>query len=472
LKFFCTFNIKKIKELLLSNIDILERKNIYKLYFLYIFFIITFTIIYSFFFINNFQSYLDKDNFNIVIEKLPFGLGSLLHNLVYNNTFISKLDGIDFYLGRHPFLPIFFATLLKISKNFFFFIITKNIIIFSTYFILSYIFLLKNKNTILLFLAILLAPVIIPYNFSVALNFVYEDNLLTLFLPLLFLNLLTRNKYKFLFLGIILFILYFIKGSVFFIVLFLPLVIIFYNYNKKFNYFPLIASFIAIIIWGSFGYYKTGRFPSLGSQETIYSKDLTMVYNKYFHLYYPHITVDLLAEKTNNTLKTEWQYYDYYNTQNKNYLRNNFYQFLSDILLKIKFIFFGIRVDGLFTENNVHPSLISEKSEEIIKYSSAGIKINKNGDLPYKNPIRISSIFSKFFFNLAIIIATIKLYKNYKIFFKNKLEIYFLSILILYLPPFIVGWATSKHLIPISNITLVYLILYFNNKIVFKMNIK
>ena len=120
MKFFCKFNIKKIKELLLSNIDILKKKSIYKLYFLYIFFIITFTIIYSFFFINNFQSYIDKDNFNIIIEKLPFGLGSLLHNLVYNNTFISKLDGIDFYLGRHPFLPFFFATLLKISKNFFF----------------------------------------------------------------------------------------------------------------------------------------------------------------------------------------------------------------------------------------------------------------------------------------------------------------------------------------------------------------
>jgi hypothetical protein len=461
-----------MQKFLLSNIDTLEKKNLYRLYFVYIFFITTFTIIYSFFFINNFQSFIDKNNFNIIIEKLPFGLGSLLHNLVYNNTFISKLDGIDFYLGRHPFLSIFLATLLKISKNFFFFIITKNIIIFTVYFILSYVFLLKNKNTTLLFLAILFAPVIIPYNFSVALNFVYEDNLLTLFMPLLFLNLLTRNKHKLLYLGVILFILYFIKGSVFFIVLFLPFLIIFYDYKKKFKYFPLLASFIAIIMWGSFGYYKTGRFPSLGSQETIYSKDLTMVYNKYFHLYYPDITVDLLAEKTNNKLKTEWEYYDYYNSQNKNYLRGNFYQFLSDILLKLKFIFFGIRVDGLFTENNVHPSLISEKSENIIKYSSAGKKLNINENPPYKNPIRISSIFSKFFFNLAIIIASIKLYKNCKIFFKNKLEIYFLSILILYLPPFIVGWATSKHLIPISNITLIYLILYFNNKIVLKMNIK
>jgi hypothetical protein len=174
--------------------------------------------------------------------------------------------------------------------------------------------------------------------------------------------------------------------------------------------------------------------------------------------------VDLLLEKPNKNFRTEWEFYDYYDNQNKKYLENNFGQFLSDVLLKIKFIFFGIRIDGLNTENYSHPKLISEKKENIPRYSSGGEKLNL--DMPYKNPIRISTIFSKFFFNLAIILAIINLYKKYKLSYKSECEVYFLLIVIMYLPPFIVGWATSKHLIAISNISLLYLALYFNKSVI------
>lgn len=461
-KFLNLINILNAWKLFLTEIDILEKKILYKIYFLYIFFIIIISIIYSFLFINNFSTLIEKNNYDIIIEKIPFIFGDLIYNLVYKNNYIQKLWGVDFYLSRHPFLPVFLAALLKISKNIFFIIITKNIIIFSIFFILSYVFLLKNKNSLLLFLIILLIPIIIPYNFSVALNFVYEDNLLVIFLPLLFLSLLANSNYKFLYSGVILFILYFIKSSVFFIVLFLPLIPIIYNYKKKINYFPLITSILAIIIWGGFGYYKTGRFPFLKSVESINSISLASVYNKEFHLYYPDLSVDLLLEKPNKNFRTEWEFYDYYDNQNKKFLENNFGQFLSDIILKIKFIFFGTRVDGLNTENYLHPKLISEKKENIPRYSSSGAKLNL--DMPYKNPIRISSVFSKFFFNLAIILAIINLYKKYKKSHRYECEIYFLLIVIMYLPPFIVGWATSKHLIPISNISLLYLALYFNKK--------
>ena len=80
----------------------------------------------------------------------------------------------------------------------------------------------------------------------------------------------------------ILFILYFVKSSVFFLVLLLPLIVIFFNNKKKFIYFPLLISFFAIIIWGGFGYYKTGRFPFLNSLESINSYNLTTVLNKNF----------------------------------------------------------------------------------------------------------------------------------------------------------------------------------------------
>jgi hypothetical protein len=42
----------------------------------------------------------------------------------------------------------------------------------------------------------------------------------------------------------------------------------------------------------------------------------------------------------------------------------------------------------------------------------------------------------------------------------TKLEIFFISIITLYLIPLIVGWATSKHLVAISNISMIYLIFW------------
>jgi len=453
-----TFNNRKF---LFTKIDFLKKKTIFRIYLIYIFFIIICSIIFSFLFIDRFPWIIEKNNYDIIIRKIPFGFGDLIYNLVYKNTYIQKIYDIDFYLARHPFLAIFLAILFKVSNNVFFIIISKNIILFTTYFYFSYILLLKNKNTIILFLAILFTPIIIPYNFSVALNFVYEDNLLAILLPLLFLSLLANNNSKFLYTGVILFILYFVKSSVFFLVLLLPLIVIFFNNKKKFIYFPLLISFFAIIIWGGFGYYKTGRFPFLNSLESINSYNLTTVLNKNFHRYYPHLSTDLFLKKPNERLNTEWEFYDYYNIKNKEFFNENFNQYFSDIIIKLKFIFFGIRIDGL--SDNIGGQSINNPDLNSARFSSSGklIYLNKFNE----NPIRFSSIFSKFFFNFAIIIAVYNLFKKYKIFYKLKLEIFFISIVILYIIPLIVGWATSKHLIPISNISLLYLIIYFNNKL-------
>ncbi len=133
---------------------------------------------------------------------------------------------------------------------------------------------------------------------------------------------------------------------------------------------------------------------------------------------------------------SEWEYYDHYDFQNKNYLKKNFTSYLKDIPLKLKFIFFGIHVDGV-----------------------------KSNNLDLKNnPVRYSLIFSKFFFNLAILISAYILIKNYKNFYYYRKEFYFILILALNLAPHIIGWATSKHLVAISNVSLIYLVLLFKDK--------
>ena len=51
----------------------------------------------------------------------------------------------------------------------------------------------------------------IPYNFGVSLNFVYEDSIIALILPCIFLLIITHDKYKYIILSILFFILYFLK---------------------------------------------------------------------------------------------------------------------------------------------------------------------------------------------------------------------------------------------------------------------
>jgi hypothetical protein len=411
------------------ELDFIKKKEILKIYLGYIIFIAISSIVFSFLYVYKFPDQVDN-NKNIILVNIPFFFGDLINNLVNKNLYVQKIYDIDFHLARHPFLPVFLSILFKVSKNIFFIITTKNIIIFSLYFYCCYNLLLKNKNTIFLFLITLLVPIIIPYNFNVALNYVYEDNLIAIFLPLLFLSLISNNQYKMLFAGFFLFFLYFIKGTTFFLVIFLSLFILKLDKNFKFSKLPFLSIILAITIWGSFGYIKTSKFPFLNTLESTNSYHLHLVLNKDFQTYYPNLSVDLLEKKPEKKINTEWEFYDYYYNKNLIFLKQNQSQYFRDIFLKLKFIFFGIIADG-------HGKLEKDSLHLV--------------------PIRVSSIFSKFFFNVAILIALHQLIKN-----KKKLEIYFLLITTLYLLPLIIAWATTKHLVPLFNVSLIYLLFKLN----------
>jgi hypothetical protein len=347
----------------------ISRKNLLTIYLFYISFVSSSAYLFAFLFQEKFH--VMDQNYNIIIENLSFEFGGLIKNLFYYGNYYQIINGIKFYLIKLPAIPLLLFFLFKISLNYYFIVIFKNIIIFTLYFFFCYA-LLKDFKDKILFIAILIIPAIIPYNFLVTLNYVYEDNFIAIFLPLLFVSLISENQKKFIFSSLILFILYFVKTSVFLIVLIIPLLIIIFE--KKVKIFmktlPLLASILAIFLWGYFGYFNTGRFPfgSTGASNNSYV--LSSVLNKEFKNYYPNKSTDLIPiSKPNNFFKSEWEFYDYYNIKNKNYLKYNFSSYIEDIGLKLNFIFFGIRVDGV-NSNNLESS---------------------------NNPIRYSSIFSKFF---------------------------------------------------------------------------
>ena len=158
---------------------------------------------------------------------------------------------------------------------------------------------------------------------------------------------------------------------------------------------------------------------------------LSIVMNKNFKDYYPKLSVDQIPrENINNKFKNEWEFSEYYKSKNKEYFLNNKLNVFKDINIKIKFIFFNYRKDAINT------------------------KIDTNN----KNSIMISHIFNRIVFIISIIV----LIKN--IFEKKfqKPDIYYFAIIVSSLFPHVIGWATSKHLVPLFLVSHLYLFLRLN----------
>lgn len=414
----------------------LNKKKILVCYLIYLLFIIISSTIYGF--LLNLKVNIYDDNLNIVFKNIPFSNGELIYNLYYNNKYYINNNDIVFYLQKTPAIPFLITFLAFFSKNFFFIIIFKNIIIYSFYFHFVYRIIIDQNREILIFVLILIIPLIIPYNYSVSLNFFYEDSLIAILLPLLFLALITNYQHKYLLISGLLFILYFVKTSMFLIIVILPILIIFFEKEKIVKFLPIIFSLLAILIWGFYGLSKTGRFPILSSSSSINSHVLAFVMNESFHKYYPDKSTDLIpiTHELPTKIMNEWEFYDFYELKNKEYLNLNLDRYLKDIFIKLKFIFFGINRDGALPD--------------------------KNGS--FDNSIRFSLILSKSLFNLAILYSFVIIFKNFKKIFSEKKEIFFLSLVILNLLPHIFVWATSKHLVAISNISMIYLIFCFVDK--------
>ena len=141
----------------------------------------------------------------IILKNISFEFGELINNLYDSNGYYHTVDGVKYYLQKLPAVPFLILFLSKISLNYFFILIFKNIIIFSIYFLFSY-YLIKDFKNKILFYFILAVPICIPYNFSVALHYVYEDNLIAIFLPILFLSLVSKSKFRFYITSFVLFI--------------------------------------------------------------------------------------------------------------------------------------------------------------------------------------------------------------------------------------------------------------------------
>jgi len=142
----------------------------------------------------------------------------------------------------------------------------------------------------------------------------------------------------------------------------------------------------------------------------------------------------LLTEKKYGfkDIKNEWEFNELFKKRNIEYLKINYQRYLKDAFIKLNFIFFYP-----FQDANTGTKNIDEKE---LKYSM---------------------IVNKVFLSSAIIIAFCALLKKFNKKTEYKEEFYYFLILSLIIPVFVVGWATSKHLVGICNVSIIYLINYF-----------
>ena len=424
-----------------SDLIKVKKIKILTVFLLFIVLVSAISIIHTYLFIER-NSYLVDDHLNVIISLIPFNWGPLIENIYNNFEFSQPGYNFEFYLKKFPLNALFLAMIFKVSKNIYIFMLIKNIISSSLIFYFTYLFSKNNHKTFLLFLFLLVGFFIIPYNTFIIFNFVYGDHLTSFLVPLLFLSLVSSYQKNYFVIGILIFILYFIKPSMFFICLTIPFIIILFenNSNDYKKFIPFICLLMAIFFWGIYGISKTNHFPFGKNLLSNNSYDFSAITNKQFIKLYPNVGVDELVHNKSTidflnsaNFKNEWEYYTYFNQKNKIYLKENYQEYLKTIPSKISFIFFNIRKDNL-------------RSDEV----------KKNG-----NPIRYSNIFNKLSLNAAFVISLFILIKNFRNMFNYKLEVYYLSLLFLNLLPHIYAWATNKHLVSIFVISNLYLILKF-----------
>jgi len=427
---------------LLKKIDYIYEKKLFVIYLLFFILILLLSSIFGHAYLDKFPIQFDSNN-QLILKNLPFGYGGLVESLFNEGKYEQEwYGGVQSYLVRFPLLPLLVTGLLKISQNFYFLIITKNIIFFTIFFFISHYSLRSLNKSYITFLFLLSLILYNYYNLIVIMAFDYTDGIIAILLPCTFLILISRINKKSIFLSILLFLLFFTKTTMFYLTFIIPILFFFLNKNnnRTLRLLPLFTVIIANLIWGSFGYVKTGKFPFGSDISSSNQEALHVAFNKDFHKYYPKMSVDLIPRiQSNKKFDNEWKYHEFYKKINSEYFLYNKERIMKDILIKIKFILFNYRKDA------VHP--------------------DKNGN--YENPVMFSHIINRVIFITSLLYLLKNIFKGIKNTKINSIDYYFFFIICFSLLPHLAGWATSKHLVPIFLISHIYLLLninYFKNR--------
>ena len=149
-----------------------------------------------------------------------------------------------------------------------------------------------------------------------------------------------------------------------------------------------------------------------------------------FKKYYPKYSTDNLdTNKIEKKLNDEWEFYNYFKIKNLEKIKNKPEIVFENLLLKIKFLMFNLSPDGI-------------SYNKILRFDILFV---------ITNVVNKVSIYSAFFISLILLVK-----KKLKI---SDSELYFLILFFLNISTHLVGWITSKHLVGISLVSIIFLII-------------
>ena len=420
----------------------------YKIFYLYLFYLLSliiFTYVYSILILKIHPIYINDMN-EMNFMNLGWENNFIILNILNSNEFKFNYLGIDFYSAKYPLLPTTIALIAKISKNFYFIFIIKNIIFFIILFWSIYFYVsnnIKDKKIIYFFLFLVFLH-INPYNFHVMSNFYFEDFANAILLPSLYLIILSKTNLlkKYIFIGLIICLLFLSKSSMTIFGIIFPIIYIILSKKRILALIPFFLVMLVSFNWSYYSFKKTGYYPFFTNNSSFNQAQLALALQEDFHKIYPfysidtiHNTKEIFLDKNRygfDEIKNEWEFNDLFKVRNKQYLKDNFLRYLKDSFIKFNFIFFYPYQDG-----NGFAKSINDKE---LKYSM---------------------IINKIFLIIGCFTLIYSIIKKIKVKEDMFNEITYLFILILIIPIFLIGWATSKHLIGICNVSIIYLFNYY-----------
>jgi hypothetical protein len=409
-------------------LKLLEKK--YLLFFCYIFFL--FISIFLFSYLMSVENRHIVDDFgNLNIFKVNNLFGRYIESILVLNIPKVEFVGLDFYFSMRPILPYFLIFIFeKISTNYYIILVIKNVPIGVLIF-----FIIKNynKNYNNFFIAVCLILIFYnPHNIHTMYDIGSEEAFLNYLMIFLFFFIFGDYKYKSLFVGITLSLIFFTKESMFILTSVIPVVYIFLE--KKHNkYLPLILVIVSNLVWGSYHFAKENYFPIGPKGSAKNALNLSIVYHKDFNSTYPRVSPDIYYYKTVELIKKrgitdEKELMNILINQSLTFLKENPYEVIKGVFKKVYVI-------TLSPFRDTRPRL--EDS----------------------NPIRYSNFPNKIIFNLSLILLFINVFSKQTSFSKKKIDFYYLMIIMTYFVPYLIGFVYPRHCTAIYTLAHLYVFL-------------
>lgn len=432
------------------------------IFFFYIVFLTTLNYIFCYLYtLPEYRQILIDENNNYILTKIAFGFGEVIEN-IYNGKGASVywFGDIELKSGRRLFVPYYLMFISEyITSNFYFIHLIKNLLL-STLLFFS-IFLLKNKKSSLFIFLSIFIIFYIPHNSFTILGTENEEGVLIYLILILFFLSISEIQNKSIIISIVLTLIFFLKGSMFFLVSMYSFFYFFYEKKQKHRYIVIVCLLAANLLWGYNSYQKNGFFAIGAKGSSMNAINLSTVTHDMFNETYPQIRPDIHLDNIGKFLKEkkisdEKEVVNILMEKSMNYIFSQPQEYILGVLKKIYVLNFSP-----FKDAQMPKGISGSDYIENIRNN----KKNLNPEII--NPIRFSNFPNKIIFNISLILLIISFfsYKKNSVLL-NKINLYYILIVLTYLAPYMFAWIYPRHAVPIYILAHFYCIFYFieNNK--------